>query len=402
MADLRLTRLGFGLMAEAIGGKQLTFTRVQFGDSTLDSAVLEPSLTEQFELSNLINPHSLTLPITKIRPSANGTCALTFLIDNTTLRTGFYARELGVFAKVGDGAEMLYAYLNNGLNSDFIPPVDDESWQVQVTITIAIENAAQVTAVLDTSLSYVTTPDFAEHVNSTNPHPNIVQRGASINSAQYLWASAGDSNLHLIPVDKLTTQILGDTTSLDQLNSRLNQTEVNIANLYMQLKAQDDLGIDANLLMVEDFKDLDCIDQFKVKVLLTAEGTDEVELATDQGIHAGAYYQISDGIRAEIVQVKALAVNGGKFVATFMAPITETYTLADTYLYRSTVQIVDGTARGADDIISKVYPGTESFAGTTANQTATLWLNTSTANQAAFNLEGDYAFTANGEFTLRN
>lgn len=399
MADLRLTRLGFGLMAEAIGGKQLTFTRVQFGDSMRGSSVIEPTQDEQFEFTDLINPHPLALPIIKIRPSQNGTCTLTFLIDNTNLRAGFYGRELGVFAQT-DGAEMLYAYLNNGLNSDFIPPVDDESWQVQVTITIAIDNAAQVTAVLDTSLSYVTTPDFTEHILSTNPHPNIPKLGASLTSAEYIWATNDDDNLHKISVDNLSRQLLGDTTSLTQLNNRLNQTETNIGNLYMQLKSRDDLGLTANLLLAEDFKDLDCVDAFKVKVILAVEGTDEIELETLEGLHAGSYYQISDGIFSEEVQVKAVAVNGGKFVATLMEPLAETYTLADCYIYRSTVQIVYGVARGAGDIVSKVFAGCASWAGTSANQTELLTLKTTQANKAAFELEGDFAFTANGEFTL--
>lgn len=399
MADLRLTRLGFGLMAEAIGGKQLTFTRVQFGDSLRDNAIVEPSKAEQFELTDLINPHPLELPITKIRPSQNGTCALTFLIDNTSLRAGFYARELGVFAKT-DGGEMLYAYLNNGLDSDHIPPVDDESWQVQVTISIAIDNAAQVTAVLDTSLSYVTTPDFAEHILSDNPHPNIPKLGASITTAEYIWATAEDDNLHKISVDNLSRQILGDTTSLAQLNNRLNQAETNLGNIYMQLKSRDDLGLDANLLLATDFKDLDCVDAFRVKVNLAVEGTDEIELDTFEGLYAGACYQISDGIYAEEVQVKAVAVNGGKFVATLQEPLAETYTLADCYLYRTTVQIVNGVAHGAGDILSAVFDGCPSWAGTSANQTELLTLKTTQSNQAAFELEGDYAFTAGGEFTL--
>lgn len=399
MANLKLTRLGFGLMAQAIGGAELCFTRVQFGDSKLGGSVIEPDATEQFELSDLLNPHPLELPIVKIRP-ANGVCSLTFLIDNTHLDTGFYARELGVFAKVGDGAEQLYAYLNNGLQADFIPAVSDESWQIQVTLAIAVENAANVTAVLDTSLSYVTIPDFTEHINSTNPHPNLIQRGSSVTSAEYLWASGGDSSLDLISVDDIGKQILGDTSSVAQLNSRLNQVEANLSNVYTQLNARDEIGLQGNLLLVEDFKDLDTVDLYKVKVIVAVEGVDDLELQTDNGIQAGAFYTLSDGIRSEEVQIKNLAKNTGKFVATLFDTIKETYDLTCTYLYRTTAQISGGKAVGAGDITEAAYEFDEVWQGVSANATANLSMNLKRSNAAAFDLSGDYAFTSNYEFTL--
>lgn len=401
MSEMHLTHQGFSLMAQAIGGAELCFTRVQFGDSKVEGSVIEPDATEQFEFTDLINPHPLELPIVKIRPSTNGTCSLTFLIDNTHLETGFYARELGVFAKVGDGAEQLYAYLHYGnAQAEWVPSILDEAWSIQVTIAIAVENAANVTAVLDTSLSYVTIPDFTEHINSPNPHPNLIQRGSSIESAEYLWASGGDSSLDLISVADIGKQILGDTSTVAQLNSRLNQAEANLANVYTQLNARDEMGLQGNLLLIEDFKDLDTVDLYKVKVIVAVEGVSDLELQTDNGIQAGAYYTLSDGIRSEEVQIKALAKNTGKFVATLFDTIKETYDLNCTYLYRTTAQISNGKAVGAGDITEAAYEFDEVWQGVSANASANLSMNLKRSNAAAFDLSGDYAFTSNYEFTL--
>ena len=60
----------------------------------------------------------------------------------------------------------------------------------------------------------------------------------------------------------------------------------------------------------------------------------------------------------------------------------------------------EGEGVGAGDIRSEVYPFTETWQGTATETPATLTLNTTLANSAAFTLSGDYGFTADGEFTL--
>ena len=396
---MKLTSKGFEYMARAIGGEQLTFSKVQFGDALIEGEIITPTDDEQFALTALINPRAIDLPITQCRPTGGGTCALTFLVNNASISAGFYIREVGIFAKIND-VEVLYAYQHNGTDCDWLPAVSDETWNILMTVAITVDNATNVTAVVDGSLAYVIQTDFYDHINSATPHPNVPQLKSSITGATFLWSSDGDNHLHPISVANLATQILGDTTSVDNLNNRLAQTEANIANLFMQLDAERETALKSNLLLVEDFNDLDCCDFYKVKVPVCVEGVDDLELETDEGIHMGSWYMLSDGIRSEKVQIKAVAKNGNAYVATLYDLIQNTYDLSNTYLYRTTAQVEDGKALGAGDIRSNIYTFGALWQGTTANKAATLTLNTTQNNVDAFELTGDYAFTADGFFTL--
>lgn len=397
MADTLLTRKGFAMLAQALSGKELTFTRVVFGDSKRGNEIVEPTADEQLALTDLISPCDLELPITACIPSDNGTVALTFLINNAHVTTGFYIREVGFFAQVDD-VEELYAYANYGLNARWLPASSEETWNVFLTLTITIEQAQFVTAIVDGSLNYVAAVDFHDHIESENPHPNIPRKAENLSTADFLWATASDDNLHKISVQNLAYQILGETSSLTQMNNRLTQTETNLANLFMELKAKDDLGIDPNLMLVEDFTALDTVDNFSVSVSNANQGVTSLEVASLNGLRSGAFYMLSDGIHSELVQVLAVAKSGSQFFVTLAEPLTQSFN--DAKLYRSTTAIVDGTARGADDIASKYFEVNESFSGVGANESTTLALNTKLTNVDAFDLSGDWAFDSSGYFTL--
>lgn len=398
MADVKLTRRGFAMLAQALSGKQLTFTRVVFGDSVRNGSVVEPTDDEQLDFTDLLNPRQLDLPITACTPADNGTVALTFLVNNVNVNAGFYIREIGFFATIDEQPETLYAYLNNGLNASWLPAATEETWNVFLTLMLTIEQAPNVSAIIDGSLNYIAATDFYDHVESDNPHPNIPHVASNLSQTDFLWASGDDNNLHKISVQNLAYQIGGENSNLSQINSRLTQAETNLANLFMALKAKDDLGIDANLMLVEDFNDLDTVDSFSVAVLSVTRGTDTIELADDKAT-AGNFYMLSDGIHAQQVQITALIKSGSQFFAKLAANVNQPFN-ADCRLYRSTASLADGQARGSGDVRDKLFEVNETFGGLSANEADTLALNTRQSNVDAFTLEGDWAFDSNGYFTL--
>ena len=398
MADMNLTRRGFEILARAIAGQQLTFTKVEFGDSKVDGEIIFPTDTEAFDFTELIHKRDLELPLVECTPSGGGEVVLTFMIDNAELSEGFFMREVGLYAQIQDEDPILYAYLNNGLQCSWIPSAHEELWKMLMTLAITIEQAQNVTAILDGSLAFVTRSDFLDHINSPSPHPNIVQVKGDVDTATHVWVPEDDNHLHRLPVTKLADLILNSTR--DSYEGRLAQTEANVANLYMQLNAERDLGLKANLLLVEDFIDLDCVDTFKKKVLVAAEGTDDLTLESLDGIIEGSIYIISDGIRSEEVQVKAAVKNTGAYVVTLMAPLVETYDLPTTYLYRTTTTLQDGTAHGAADVLTRQFQYSETFQGIGADESTILTLNTTQANANAFALDGNPAFTSDGSFTI--
>lgn len=401
-AGLTLTRNGFEVLGKALAGKQLRFTRVAYGDSLVDGVKVEPTDEEIFEFNALLHLKK-ECPIVNVQHIGGGMAAITFAVQNETLAEGFFISETGIFAEDPDtGAEILYAYRNTGVKVKWLPGGDgSDIWDLRVHVTTVVSGAMNITAIIDASLLYVTQEEFAEHIASSVPHTNIPQLKNELNTTERIWATGTDNNLHPITVEHLATQIFGGNASdIPQMNSRISQAEVNIANIYTQLKIEEDLGLKPNLLIFDDFVNPDKTDYYRQNVITSVAGISNVRVVSNEGLHSGSWYTLSDGVHNEPVQVTAIAKNGDAHVAIFDEPVINTYDLTCTQLYRSTTLIENGVGVGAGDIRTDVFNFSASWQGTSTNTTANLMLNTTFANQAAFELSGDWAFSADGEFTL--
>lgn len=161
-----LTNAGQDLIAESIAeGKALIFTKVELGDGNLAAGQSISTLT------TLISS-KMNVPLSS-GSANNGQAKLRFAVGNSGLEEGFFAREVGVFAKAGaDGVETLYAYTNGGNYVDFIPdqsrPIDDQIMDVY----IVTGNAAEVQIQVD-SAAYLTVSDLTEHNESQTAHADI-------------------------------------------------------------------------------------------------------------------------------------------------------------------------------------------------------------------------------------
>lgn len=390
MADVNLTRRGFEHLAKAIAGKQLTFTKVRLGDSISDGEIIAPTAEEQLEFSALINEKDLELSLTECRNIGGGVVAISFLIDNGGLTQGFYVREVGFYATV-DNEEILFAYVNHGLAATWLPSATEETWHVTVTLTVVVEQAQNVAAIIDGSMVYLTRADLLEHINDPLPHPNIPRVELATDNPSAIWAADDDEHLHPCAVSTLSS-LLGSNSN-PAVDNRLNQVEADVSNLYLQLKAQTDLGLETNLRMIEDLKSLDCVDTFKARV--TNAAASSVTLDNIDGLRAGSYYTITDGVNNEVVQVKAVASNGA---VTLEDALQNNYGSA--MIYRSTANIQNGKASGAATTQERVFEFNESFGGLSAAQPDIHDLGTNQGNVDAFELSGDWAFTADGFFTL--
>lgn len=406
MADTKdgfiVTRAGLNVLAKAIAGKQLKFVRVALGDSETDGEIVPVTDEEAFEQTGLIN-WKKDLPMVG-QPTVNGGVAnIKFLIQNADVTEGFFMRETGIFVKDPDtNQDVLYAYENIGLRGNWLPPLGGSHiYQQQIIAAIAVAQAANITAVIDDSLIYVTQSEFQAHIDDTNPHPNIPNLAQSVSETNYIWASGTDNNLHPMSISDLTRQALGGNASdIPQMNSRISQAEVNIANIYTQLKIEEDLGLKPNLLIFDDFVNPDKTDYYRQNVITSVAGISNVRVASNDGLHSGSWYTLSDGVHNEPVQVTAVAKNGDAHVAIFDEPVINTYDLTCTQLYRSTTLIENGVGVGAGDIRTDVFNFSASWQGTGSNTSTNIMLNTTFENQAAFELSGEWAFSADGEFTL--
>ena len=142
-----LTEKGRELLAKGLAGETITFTKMAIGDGT--------SATDAREMEALVNQIT-TLPILNINAKKNGTCEINALLTNKTVSTGFYIKELGIFAHGNDNIEVLYAY-NVSTSPDFVPPFSANNVvEIEYVDTIIVDQATNVTAVIDPSITYIT------------------------------------------------------------------------------------------------------------------------------------------------------------------------------------------------------------------------------------------------------
>lgn len=401
---MHITQRGLNILAKAMAGKELKYSRVAFGDSIKDGKLVEPTDAQILKFESLINEREMSLPIADVRFAGNGTAVVTFQVNNATLKQGFWARELGIFVIGPDsGQEYLYAYKNTGALSTYIPAGGGAvSLNLMMNAVTVIDQATNVTAIIDADLLFVSQTELLDHINSTKPHPNVPNLAQELTTSNYIWVGGSDTQLHPMSAQNLQTQILGDNIqSLALIKSRTSQNEINIANLFAQLNAEKELGLDANLLLVEDFEDCDTIDMTKIKVLDQVAGSYQVCVETLEGLMEGFFYTISDGSKSQSVRVVSLASNDGVFVAIFNVTLNYTFNLKKCYLYRSSGAFGVKSVNGSGDVREEMVKIAKTWTGSTSNTSKTITFETKVENIKNFELSGYYSFTDNGYFTLK-
>lgn len=142
-----LTEKGRELLAKGLAGETITFTKMAIGDGT--------AATSEREMTALVNQIT-TLPLLNVDTKGNGTCEINALLTNKSVTTGFYIRELGIFAHGNDNVEILYAY-NTSANADYLPPFSANNVvEIEYIDTIIVDQVENITATIDPAVSYIT------------------------------------------------------------------------------------------------------------------------------------------------------------------------------------------------------------------------------------------------------
>ena len=166
-STILFTEKGRALQAKALAGAALNFTKIAMGSGSLGGQ-------NQITLTKLIEP-KVVLTITDIkRNSYYAEVKGTF--TNQDISTGFYWREIGLFAQDPDIGEILYSYGNAGTLAEYIPPQSSEIIEKVVNLTAIVGDAANVTASINESLVFATKADVAEKwevvISDTLPEVN--------------------------------------------------------------------------------------------------------------------------------------------------------------------------------------------------------------------------------------
>lgn len=204
------TMAGTDTIAEANASKQaLIFTKIVIGAGDMPASI--PRATA-------LTDKRLELAITKSVKTGDGQFMVQGLLSNKNLEAGFYAREIGLVAKVGEnGQEVLFSYTNGGNYVDYIPDKNTPMDSYTFTITTVIGNAEKVQAIV-----------------SDNGLASVHDLNAVIQQV----------NNMITNVD--TAEMLGKATSLQLVKTLLSNLNIKNATDVIQAiveKKESDLGI---------------------------------------------------------------------------------------------------------------------------------------------------------------
>ena len=145
---LRLTQQGNQMIIRSTSGResdQLIVTKAILGDGNLTNSI------EQ--LTSVVSA-KLDVSLTNMSNGENGTRVFKFEFDNQRVNTGFYWREVGIYAKNGQsGEEKLIAYSNASGLTSYIPDKNSPIPMQSLQIALAVGDSTNVAAQIDLGVS---------------------------------------------------------------------------------------------------------------------------------------------------------------------------------------------------------------------------------------------------------
>lgn len=188
--NTRLTNYGRELIARSQAtGKKLQYIKLVTGDGQLDNQNIDT-------MTSVLAP-KLECPFTSNGEFVgDGQFRIEFAVGNSTVNSGFFARELGVYANLegeSDSAAKLIAYSNGGNYASYIPSKETPINSKVFSLDVVIGNSTNVT-VKKIDAAYLTRGALEAHSRDTSAHAPITdQIKAILGSAN--WKDSPASTL---------------------------------------------------------------------------------------------------------------------------------------------------------------------------------------------------------------
>lgn len=190
--NTRLTNYGRELIARSQAtGKKLQYIKLVTGDGQLDNQNIDT-------MTSVIAP-KLECPFTSNGEFVgDGQFRIEFAVGNSTVTSGFFARELGVYANLegeSDSAARLIAYSNGGNYASYIPSKETPINSKVFSLDVVIGNSTNVT-VKKIDAAYLTRGALEAHSRDTSAHAPITDQ---------IKAILGSANWNDSPASTLVT-----------------------------------------------------------------------------------------------------------------------------------------------------------------------------------------------------
>ena len=190
--NTRLTNYGRELIARSQAtGKKLQYIKLVTGDGQLDNQNIDT-------MTSVLAP-KLECPFTSGGEFVgDGQFRIEFAVGNSTVNSGFFAREIGVYANLegeSDSAAKLIAYSNGGNYASYIPSKETPINSKVFSLDVVIGNSTNVT-VKKIDAAYLTRGALDSHNRDTSAHTNITDQ---------IKAILGSANWNDSPASTLVT-----------------------------------------------------------------------------------------------------------------------------------------------------------------------------------------------------
>ena len=173
-----ITDNGRVLLSHVQMGAVFTPTKIIMGSGSL------PVGTTVRTITAVIVPEQ-TLTISKKKRANDGTVRIGGVYSNQTVTTGFYFRELGLYAKAvyPDGQEIpevLYSYGNAGSTADYMPAyTSGQPVEREIDLVVYIGNDATVNLTIESGI-YITQSQLDEALSDAGGGLVVIEEGQDI------------------------------------------------------------------------------------------------------------------------------------------------------------------------------------------------------------------------------
>lgn len=159
---LKLTAEGKKVLLRGLAGETINFTKVVLGNG----------LQQTEETATALSNPLLTLSIDSKSTNADY-ITLSAKFNNSGVADGFHITEIGCFTENSESGkeDVLYAigYEDEG-TADYVPSVSERLLEMQIDTMVFVGDAENVSAVIGSSIVYVSLAQFEAHLKAENPH----------------------------------------------------------------------------------------------------------------------------------------------------------------------------------------------------------------------------------------
>lgn len=156
-----VTTEGTELLARADAGEKITFTSVRLGDGEYSLSEMA-GLDERAELKS----EKQQFPVNGLSVKQNTVC-IKSVISNAGLSTGYYIREIGIFAKGESGTEVMFAVsICTGNAATFLPAFQSVPIEIPFTDRISYMGSKESLQIECASDVYASLADVEETIDN--------------------------------------------------------------------------------------------------------------------------------------------------------------------------------------------------------------------------------------------